>query len=381
MINQEEALIQLIELTKSNGAFVSEKIEFKFHHESGMGVFANTKLEESETIFSIPFNLCLSVDIITSFDKIKCIFEDNPFILEYPDEVLALGLCYAFLTQDPDCPWTSHVMTMPKSFNTPLFWEEEELAYLQGHNIFYLVNMMKKRLASDYESIYLPLSQNYPELLGGIDSDIYAWAISIVYSRALDITRKDTATRVIVPVLDMVNHNPTVAEHATKTFHFEEESDVIQFKAATELLSGNECYAVYGSYPNAKLLYNYGFVYHGNPVKGIDLWTRIVPSNFNYEVKLNLLNSNPLTQNQTYDFQGTIRSNFVSSALLATIRVIQADENDMLTIQNAFKGKMVSVRNELATYVSLRNLILARLKPELAEVIKKIIFTTIERIY
>lgn len=106
-----------------------------------------------------------------------------------------------------------------------------------------------------------------------------------------------------------------------------------------------------------------------NPYKAIDLWTKLVPSNFQYAAKQALLQSHPLTKTQTYDFKGTIRENYISPALLATIRVIQAnDEAEMMNISKAFNGEMISVRNETASYVSLRNLLIARMKPDAAEV-------------
>jgi hypothetical protein len=105
-----------------------------------------------------------------------------------------------------------------------------------------------------------------------------------------------------------------------------------------------------------------------NPHRAIDLWTRVTPQVYRAQEKQKILQSHPLTCNQTYDFEGTLRDNFISPALLATIRVIQAnDDTEMANIDFAFQGKMISVRNELASYASLKELILARLKVETAE--------------
>jgi hypothetical protein len=53
--------------------------------------------------------------------------------------------------------------------------------------------------------------------------------------------------------------------------------------------------------------------------------------------------------------------------LLATVRVIQADSADLSALANAFRGEMVSYRNEVASYVSLRELLLSRMHADGAE--------------
>lgn len=365
---QLERLQDLVAESLSRGCTIHDDVEFKVDESSGVGVYASTNIEKDTVIISVPFDQCITKDCVTSYAPLQQLFEETPSLLDYPDEVLCVGLLYALMKDDSECPWRKHVLSMPHNFDTPLFWSDEELEEIKGHNVYHLTGMMKRQIANDFQSIYAPLSESYPEILGGVDLDLYAWALSIVYSRSLDITRKDETTRIIVPVLDMVNHNPFFASNATDTFQYDEESDLINLVCANNMQKGDELYAVYGQYCNAKLLYTYGFVMLKNPVKAIDLWTKVTPSCFAAQEKHKLLQSHPLTQNQTYDFHGTIRPNYVSPALLATIRVIQADGSDWANINRAFEGRMVSVRNEAASYVSLRNLLTARLKPETAEV-------------
>jgi hypothetical protein len=228
--------------------------------------------------------------------------------------------------------------------------------------------MMKRQIENDFSSIHLPLSEAYPEALGGATKELYTWALSVVYSRSLEITRKDKHTRCIVPVLDMANHNPHSGAVSFDTFHYDDATDCISLRAHADLKAGEECYAVYGVYPNSKLIYNYGFVVLNNPHRAIDLWVRLQPSSAEYERKNAFLQSNPLTREQAYDFKGTIRPNYVSPALLATIRVIQADANELPLLPRAVQGRMLSLRNEAATYVSLRNLIVSRMNVERAQV-------------
>ncbi len=364
-------LQELVVASLSNGCTIHDHVEFKQNKFSGVGVYALSNIDKGTVIVSVPFGQCITKEIVVSHGPLQLLFQETPSLLDFTDEVLCIGLLYALLHGEGVCPWRQHVLTMPRSFDTPLFWSEEELEEIKGHNIFHLTGMMKRQILSDFQSIYIPLSENYPGILGGVDLDLYVWALSIVYSRSLDITRKQETARIIVPVLDMVNHDPFFATNATETFHYDEERDSINFISARAMQPGEELFAVYGNYCNSKLLYTYGFVVLKNPVRAIDLWTRVTPTCFGYQEKQALLQSHHLTQNQTYDFHGTIRPNYISPALLATIRVIQADESDWANIHRAFEGRMISIRNEAASYVSLRNLLTARLKPETAEVFTK----------
>lgn len=92
--------------------------------------------------------------------------------------------------------------------------------------------------------------------------------------------------------------------HPADTFHYDEESDTISLRSHRALSAMEECYAVYGVYPNAKLLYTYGFVVLNNPHRAIDLWTRVTPQVTAAEVKQALLQRFDFTREQTYDFKG-----------------------------------------------------------------------------
>jgi hypothetical protein len=233
---------------------------------------------------------------------------------------------YAKLHPDDEtCEWSEHVKTMPTQFDTTVYWSDEELAEVKSCMVFHLTGMMKRQIQNDYMSIHEPLSQNYPEVLEGMSIHLYTWALTVVYSRALDITRGKKHVRVIVPILDMANHNPHAAEEPSDTLFYDDEKDVVQLLSATDLKTGEECFIVYGKYPNAKLLFNYGFALLDNPHRAIDLWTKVSPTTFQAEMKQTLLRQNELTAYQSYDFSGTIRPGFISPALLATVRVIQAD--------------------------------------------------------
>jgi len=370
-----QSISELIELCRQAGGadFTIGDVFFKETEVCGIGIFTNSKIEKlTSAIVSVPFRSCISVNLIKQSPPLDVLFVENPGYLSYPDEVLSIGLIYARLRsrigENTSCTWQRHVSTMPESFNTPLFWSEKELDELKGCTVFHLTKLLKRQIESDYQALYEPLISNYPEHFTSMTINDYYWALSVVYSRSAEIIRQGSLVRCIPPILDMANHNPQLSAEPSETLYYDEATDCLQLRAAQILNPQDECTAVYGNYPNSKLLYTYGFVVHDNPHKAIDLWTKVTPTVYQAEVKQQILLCHSLTAVQTYDFVGTIRTGFVSPALLATIRVIQATEDEMKDIEKAFIGEMISIRNEMATYTSLRSLLIFRMNAARAEV-------------
>lgn len=368
----EENIRVLKDLVVLQGAEIDERISFKedTKNAEGAGIFSVGDVKRGDTLINIPFNLCISVEKILE-SKLKIIFDENPGLLQYPDEVIALGLMHGL--GDKDCDWHQHILTMPSTFNTPLYWSDEEVDMLKGSVIFHLTGMMKRRLAADFEALHEPLIQEYPELLHSANLQKYIWAMSVIYSRAIGIYRHGDYIRCITPLIDMANHSPAECGPGIETLSYSESGDFLYLVCSKDAPPRTQIYVRYQAYPNSKLLYSYGFVLSDCPDRAIDLWPRVPPTAYRAQDKDVLLKSQPLTAEQTYDFKGTIRDHYVCPALLATCRVIKADEADWANIENAFRGEIISVKNELAAYESLYGLIIARMQTDLAQVCQGVI--------
>lgn len=360
-----EILENALEYVRSNNGTISKVNVLCRDATAGFGVFASESITKGESVMSIPISLCITVNSVMD-SAISVIFNDNPSLLQYQDEVLAIALMYSKINEDTK--WSPHVATLPIAFNTTIFWSESQLEELKPSPVFHLTGMMNKQLENDWQQIYEPLKQNYPELLGSATLDLYRWAMTVVYSRAIGITRKGTYMRVIVPVMDMANHSFEVGTTASDSFIYEEEADALTLTSAEDLKPGDEVFVCYGSYPNAKLAYTYGFVLPtNNPTQCLDFWARVTPNVSSAEHKQKLLMNNKLTAHQGYDFVGTLREDWISPALLATLRVIQATPQELPVLPKAFVGGMVSVRNEAAVYSSLKQLLIARMRIDRVE--------------
>jgi hypothetical protein len=358
---------ELVTKTQLKGGQI-HKVSIQQTPSSGYGIFATSPISYGDILLEIPFSECITIDRILS-SPLSVIFDDNPDLLSYPDEILCLGLMYGlYKPQTPSpCEWSQHLEVIPKTYNLTIFWNERELACLRGSMLSHLTAMMLKQIQSDWDNLHHPIALNYPELLSAeLTIEDYKWALATVYSRAIGLTRQGQYTRCLVPVLDLVNHHPSATSVTAETFQYNEGDDTILFMSTREYASGDECYASYGNYSNSKLLYTYGFILSSeDPApRAIDLWSTL-SSNIPFATqKQQLLHSNPLTAQQTYDFTGTLRGGgWISRALLATIRVIQATEEEMSDLSHALeRNAMVSLRNERATYLSLLELLAMKLK-------------------
>lgn len=139
-------------ILENGGTF--NKLELKYSETEGYSFFATEKLSPGEVAVSVPYSLCLSVDSILK-GPLSVVLDVCPDILAYPDEVLAMALmCKAYPKESTQA---LHIASLPKTFNTPLFWSDKELEGLKGSMVWNLTGMMKKQIASDWESIHAPL--------------------------------------------------------------------------------------------------------------------------------------------------------------------------------------------------------------------------------
>ena len=123
-----ENIARLKDLVLLKGASISA-VEFKRNSDEmgEWGVFTTASLDDTPSVLiSIPFQQCISLDSIMN-SKLRIIIDENPGLIDYQDELLAIALMHALSSADKDCPWSLHVKTLPKTFNTTLFWSDEEL--------------------------------------------------------------------------------------------------------------------------------------------------------------------------------------------------------------------------------------------------------------
>lgn len=321
----------------------------------GCGLVALAPLEAGQLVLRVPMSLCVHVEAV-HLSVLRDVVAGEPQLLaeEAQDELLALVLM-AERRAGRHSYWWPYLKVMPGEYDTPLYWGEEERRYLAGTNVGLLTAIMERRIAQDWKDLHAGLVEKYPDVLGGLTLQDYTWALSTIWSRAVGVERGEGRRylRCLAPALDMCNHHPSAAMGLEDLLKYEPEADSLCLRPATPVTQGQQCHLLYGRYSNAKLLYSYGFVAAQNPYRGVDYWVKVPPTAPDAAWKTEQLLAHDLTREQTYNFDGTLVGNGVTTALMATVRMIHLSPDEYKDVEKIFRGEMVSLQNEQASFTSL----------------------------
>ncbi|RQM21606.1 hypothetical protein B5M09_006790, partial [Aphanomyces astaci] len=278
-----------------------------------------------EHTLDIPFRLTMNVHSALSSDLAPLFASEAGTLADV--EILALHLMY-----EKHKGFASFwAPSLPTTFDTPIFWNDDQFAALQGTNVSLLAAMMKQQIVADYTSVHSPLFQKYPALFRTPSPTMqeYKWALSVIWSRAFGITRGGEYLQVLCPAMDMFNHDVLLNRPLDDFIVFNEQAQTLCHRLHVDCVANTPLNICYGPYSNAKLLYSYGFVVPGNHRRGIDFWVNVPTNDRYYKLKKSLLDSNPLTAHQTYDFDGTLLGHTISERLLAMARIVLMQEDEI----------------------------------------------------
>ncbi|RLN89786.1 hypothetical protein BBJ28_00010634 [Nothophytophthora sp. Chile5] len=321
----------------------------------GHGVFAAQALPRDHVTLEVPFKLTMSAESAVQSD-LAPVWRKYPEIP--PDELLALHLMHE-RGKGSTSFFAPFIASLPREFDLPVFWSDAELLELKGTNVLLLTQMMRRQLERDFEGIHEPIAAEFPEIFAALPKltlDDYTWAMSVIWSRAFGATKNGKYMHVLCPAMDMFNHDVQLQNLLDDFVTFDGVKQVVTHRVAEDAAKGAALHISYGQYSNAKLLYSYGFVAPGNRIKAMDFWMKITPNDPYQKLKQTVLDSHELTREQTYDFHGTLFENDVDERLLATLRVILMDEQEIRQYKKAFEASILSVRNELAVYENLQSI-------------------------
>ncbi|RLN54959.1 hypothetical protein BBJ29_008342 [Phytophthora kernoviae] len=320
----------------------------------GHGVFAKQELSRGQVTLEVPFKLAMSTESAEQSDLLL-VLQKYPQVP--PDEVLALHLMYE-RSKGAESFFAPFIASLPKEFDLPVSWSEAELNELKGTNVLLLTQMMKRQLQHDFENIHQAIAEDFPEIFAALPTltmEDYVWAMSVIWSRAFGVSKDGKYLHVLCPAMDMFNHDVRLCNPLDDFVSYNEEKQAMTHHVAEDGVSGTALHISYGQYSNAKLLYSYGFVAHENSIQAVDFWMKIPPTDPYFKLKQTVLDSNELTRDQTYAFRGTLFKTDVDERLLATLRVILMNEQEIRQYKKAFESSILSVRNELAVYENLQN--------------------------
>ena len=305
-----------------NGS-VYPKLELKDYGNEVRGCHATSDIDNNETIISIPLKCLITVEMGKQTSIGRAIIDAN-VELDAPKHIFIM----IFMLIDrlnPKSFFKPYYDILPATLrNMPVFWNEDELSYLEGS--FLLTQIAERNLAmeNDYESI----CKVAPEFREVSSLNDFKWARMCVCSRNFGLVVNGLRTAAMVPYADMLNH---YRPRETK-WQFEDSSQAFTIVSLRDIESGGQVYDSYGQKCNHRFLLNYGFSVENNEeLDGFN--PNEVP------ILLQLRKEDTLSQEKcnfwrkdgsfpSRRIRVCIGDNENSRAMLSILRIINADQDD-----------------------------------------------------
>ncbi|KAK7473222.1 Ribosomal lysine N-methyltransferase 4 [Stygiomarasmius scandens] len=271
--------------------------------EGGRGAVALKDLPEGHVLFTIPRSLTLSTRNSSLPKRLGMQFWKEKGL---DKGWTGLILCMMWETaQGVSSKWAEYLETLPKSFDTPMFWDKNNLGELAGT---YVVDKLGKDDAErTYNEVLLPVVRSRPDLFPtDLIADYYSMEQyhimgSRILSRSFDVERwegdegnsdndeaaetsvgsamdvdqpahsltddsarneepsdeeeEDDIDVSMVPVADLLN-----ARYRTENAKLFYESTELKMLTTKPVSMGEQIWNTYGDLPNAELLRRYGHV-------------------------------------------------------------------------------------------------------------------------
>ena len=257
----------------ANGVTISPKIELADlrSRAAGRGVLAADDIAEDEELFSIP-----RAAILTNEGS------SLPAAARLQDPWLSLILAMIYEYQAGDqSTWKPYLDLLPTSFDTPMFWTDQELRHLEGSA---LVDKIGKTSADEaFTTKVIPQIRQHAEVFGAgslTDADLLRLCHrmgSTIMAYAFDLEKPDgqqekseedgweqddedseTLPKGMVPLADMLNAD---AERNNAKLYYEDEKVVM--KSIKAIARREEIFNDYGPLPTADVLRRYGYTTSG----------------------------------------------------------------------------------------------------------------------
>ncbi|KAA8492998.1 Histone-lysine N-methyltransferase setd3 [Porphyridium purpureum] len=268
--------------------------------------------------------------------------------------------------------WYPHLALQPSSFSSPLFYDDDEMEWLLGTPLHPLVLAIKQELAEIFDKVRAYAAEHHPTLLEWMNLDNFLWAVSVVDSRAFRLTIGDEDITIIMPLVDMANHQPE-GVHFDRVYDAETEMLNITYKGQQRVVKGSELQFQYSPLTNWQALQYYGFAMDPNPHDSIEIsFPPIQDADLEVDMKKQIFLSmfeDDFTLDHSIAWKRQESSSnltvHLTDELLPSLRLMLMNKEELegVIVQNVVEvcSKMVSVRNETCVLEQTLNLLEAML--------------------
>lgn len=321
---REDYFPELIQWASENGASTEgfELVEFP---SEGFGLKATREIKAEELFLWVPRKLLMTVESAKN-SVLGSLYSQDRILQAMGNITLAFHLLCE--RADPSSFWLPYIKTLPSEYDTPLYFQEEEVQYLQSTQAIHDVYSQYKNTARQYAYFYKVI-QTHPNasklpLKDAFTFDDYRWAVSSVMTRQNQIPTEDGSrvTLALIPLWDMCNHT-----NGLITTGYNLEDDRCECVALQEFKEGEQIYIFYGTRSNAEFVIHNGFFFENNAHDRVKIKLGVSKSDRLYAMKAEVLARAGIPTSSVFALH--ITEPPISAQLLAFLRVFCMSEEEL----------------------------------------------------
>ncbi|XP_069806691.1 actin-histidine N-methyltransferase isoform X2 [Dendropsophus ebraccatus] len=321
---REDYFPELIQWARENGAS-TEGFELAEFPNEGFGLKATREIKGEELFLWVPRKLLMTVESAKN-SVLGSLYSQDRILQAMGNITLAFHLLCE--RADPNSFWLPYIKTLPIEYDTPLYFQEEEVQYLQStqaiHDVFSQYKNTARQYAYFYKVIQTHPNANKLPLKDAFTFDDYRWAVSSVMTRQNQIPTEDGSrvTLALIPLWDMCNHT-----NGLITTGYNLEDDRCECVALQEFKEGEQIYIFYGTRSNAEFVIHNGFFFENNAHDRVKIKLGVSKSDRLYAMKAEVLARAGIPTSSVFALH--ITEPPISAQLLAFLRVFCMTEEEL----------------------------------------------------
>ncbi|CAL8291661.1 unnamed protein product [Gadus morhua 'NCC'] len=313
----------------------------------GYGLRATRDIKAEELFLWIPRKMLMTVESAKN-SVLGPLYGQDRILQAMGNVTLALHLLCE--RASPSSPWLPYIKSLPTDYDTPLYYEEEEVRPLLGTQAVQDVLSQYKNTARQYAYFYkvvqthptaskLPLKDSFtfddyscsawecvraPKHHGPTPALTTGGAVSSVMTRQNQIPTEDGSrvTLALIPLWDMCNHT-----NGLITTGYNLEDDRCECVALQDYKENEQIYIFYGTRSNAEFVVHSGFFFQDNAHDRVKIKLGVSKSERLYAMKAEVLARAGIAASSIFAVHGTEPP--ISAQLLAFLRVFCMTEEEL----------------------------------------------------
>ena len=330
------------------------KLEMRFYSQDYRGVHCTSFAHKDECLLFVPKSHIITLEMAKATPI-------GSKMVQADLDLLSPKHCFltTFILQErriPNSFWEPYLNILPEKLaNFPIFFTDDEKAWLEGSPFLDQVNEKISDIQEDYGTICRAVPE-YSQFPIEEFSKVRMAVSSRIFGMVIDSEKTDG----FVPLADMLNHR----RPRQTSWNYDQDKGGFIIEALENIKRGEEVLDSYGKKCNSRFLLNYGFINRNNDANEYPFKVVLTEKHEGFAVKNNLIG----TKSQTFRLQTDLYEP-VFNEFLSTMRFVELD--DMLKIpellhkcqdeKGLFKSTKVppiSLQNEVKVIEKLREMAL-----------------------